>query len=223
MIVFLKTQVIGIATSGSEVQWVLAQIQCDTSSELPSYDAFKTSKNILLYPGSVVKITDPRSSYKLKSDGTWVIQDVGNDYYSKAETDDLLDDKADKATTYTKTETNNLLNGKADKSTTYTKAQVDSIAAGIDFCAVGTTIPANSDLNTYTTKGIYNCGATNAATLANCPVTAGFRLEVVEIAFSSRHQQRLYTQQVAGDSFYIRTEGGSGYGSWYKFTGTVVT
>lgn len=104
----------------------------------------------------------------------------------------------------------------------YTKAEVDAIASSVDFCRVGTTIPANSDLNTYTTKGVYCCGATSAATLSNCPVSAGFRLEVVEIAFSTRHQQRLYTQQVAGDSIYIRTEGGSGYGSWYKFTGTAV-
>ncbi len=204
MIVFLSMDSVGLATTGSEVQWVRALIQCDTVSELPTYDQFKVTKNILFYPGSVAQITDPKSSYKMKSDGTWIIQDVGNDYYSKAETDDLLDDKADKATTYTKTET-------------------DALIAAKDFCSVGTTIPANSDLNTYTTKGIYNCGATNAATLTNCPVTAGFRLEVVEIAFSSRHQQRLYTQQVSGDSFYIRTEGGSGYGSWYKFTGTVVT
>lgn len=203
MINFLNTQVIGRATSGSEIQWIFCVIQCDTSNELPAYDAFKSTKNILIYPGSVARVTSPRSSYKLKSDGTWIIQDAGNDYYSKAETDALLADKADSADVYT-------------------KAEVDAVAASVDFCRVGTTIPANSDLNTYTTKGVYCCGATSAATLSNCPVSAGFRLEVVEIAFSTRHQQRLYTQQVAGDSIYIRTEGGSGYGSWYKFTGTAV-
>ena len=314
MIIFLSTKVVGLTSDNSTVQWILADIQCDTASELPTYNQFKDSKNILFYPGSTAKIIDPRSTYTMKSDGTWIIQDVGNDYYSKAETDDLLDDKADKATTYTITETNTLLadrlplkNGDYTALTTqgtwdlftlpvgvyyrtsnvtavsnvpsdltsataffciiqntvgsnrrqillypclqpntgefyrcletgsgygswekftsdvYTKTQVDTIAADNDFCRVGTTIPANADLNSYTTKGIFNCGATNAATLSNCPVSAGFRMEVVEIAFSSRHQQRLYPQLVAADSYYNRTEGSSGYGSWYKYTGTVVT
>ena len=56
-------------------------------------------------------------------------QVIGDDYYNKTEVDDLLDDKADKATTYTKTEVDTALNLKADKSTTYTKTQVDNALA----------------------------------------------------------------------------------------------
>lgn len=56
--------------------------------------------------------------------------------YTKQETDDLLDGKADKATTlsgygitdaYTKTESNSLLDAKADKSNTYTKTETNSL------------------------------------------------------------------------------------------------
>ena len=43
-------------------------------------------------------------------------QVIGDDYYNKTEVDDLLDDKADKATTYTKTQTDTLLNAKANVS-----------------------------------------------------------------------------------------------------------
>jgi hypothetical protein len=56
-------------------------------------------------------------------------QVIGDDYYNKTEVDDLLDDKADKATTYTKSEVDTALNLKADKATTYTKSQVDSALA----------------------------------------------------------------------------------------------
>ena len=52
---------------------------------------------------------------------------VGENYYNKTETDDLLDLKADKSTTYTKTEVNTLLNSKADASSVYTKSQTDTL------------------------------------------------------------------------------------------------
>ena len=57
-------------------------------------------------------------------------QVIGDDYYNKTEVDDLLDDKADKATTYTKTEVDTALNLKADKSTTYTKTETNNLLAG---------------------------------------------------------------------------------------------
>lgn len=58
-----------------------------------------------------------------------VAEAVGDQYYTKTETDTLLDTKADKSTTYTKTETDAALALKADKSDTYTKNQVDSALA----------------------------------------------------------------------------------------------
>ena len=74
-------------------------------------------------------------------------QVIGDDYYNKTEVDDLLDDKADKATTYTKLEVDTALNLKADKSTTYTKTQVDNALA----------LKANTaDLATVATTGDYD-------------------------------------------------------------------
>lgn len=95
-----------------------------------------------------------------------------------------------------------------------------------DWFGVGATITSTAqspyDLDDLTAVGVYNCGATAAATLLHCPVSTGFRLEVLQVAFTTRRQQRLYPQAASNDSFYIRTEGNSGYGSWYKFTGTIV-
>lgn len=52
---------------------------------------------------------------------------VGENYYNKTETDDLLDLKADKNTTYTITEVNTLLNSKADVSSVYTKSETNTL------------------------------------------------------------------------------------------------
>ena len=74
-------------------------------------------------------------------------QVIGDDYYNKTEVDELLDDKADKATTYTKSEVDTALNLKADKSDTYTKTQVDNALA----------LKANtSELATVATTGDYD-------------------------------------------------------------------
>lgn len=114
----------------------------------------------------------------------------------------------------------------APQSTTYTKTEVDTALAAKatveDIFGVGTTIPENTDLNTYTTAGVFSCGATNAATLTNCPVTIGFRLEVVRMFSSNRRQQRIYPQDPNNGTFYIRTEGSSGFGGWFRFDGTPV-
>lgn len=48
-------------------------------------------------------------------------------YYTKAEADVLLDNKADSTNTYTKAETDMLLDNKADSTNTYTKAEVDGL------------------------------------------------------------------------------------------------
>lgn len=56
-------------------------------------------------------------------------QVIGDNYYDKTEVDDLLDAKADAATTYTKTEVDTALNLKADKSDTYTKTETNNLLA----------------------------------------------------------------------------------------------
>lgn len=50
-----------------------------------------------------------------------------NDYYTKEESDILLEAKANKSATYTKGEVDSALLTKADKSNTYTKAEVDAL------------------------------------------------------------------------------------------------
>lgn len=59
-------------------------------------------------------------------------------------------------------------------------------------------IPANSDLNDYTTIGSYHCAnSTTAATLANCPIVIrGFRLIVYKTYGTSSTAESYYTQQI---------------------------
>ena len=54
-------------------------------------------------------------------------QVIGENYYTKTETDNLLNDKADADDIYTKTETDNLLNEKADTDNVYTKTETDNL------------------------------------------------------------------------------------------------
>lgn len=208
MIVFLSTKVVGLASENSKVQWILADIQCDTASELPTYNQFKDSKNILFYPGSTAKIIDPRSTYTMKSDGTWVIQDVGNDYYSKAETDDLLDDKADKSTTYTITETDTLL---ADRMPLKNGDYIPLTTAG------------TWDLFTLPLGVYYRTSSVSSVSHIPPDLTSAFFCIVQNTIGSNRRQIILYPCVAATTgTFYRCLETGSGYGSWYKFAGTEV-
>ena len=84
---------------------------------------------------------------------------VGENYYNKTETDDLLDLKADKSTTYTKTEVNTLLNSKADASSVYTKSETNTLlSAKADAddvytkSQVETKLSAKADANSVYTK-----------------------------------------------------------------------
>ena len=52
------------------------------------------------------------------------------DAYTKAQTDALLNDKADKSSTYTKTETNTLLGAKANADNVYTKSETEAEIQG---------------------------------------------------------------------------------------------
>lgn len=62
--------------------------------------------------------------------------------------------------------------GAVNEVTAANNLKVQSLGHGID-------IPANADLNTYTTVGNYRCSSTNTgATLANCPVANAFTLQV---------------------------------------------
>ncbi|MEH1863260.1 MAG: hypothetical protein V7L21_35830 [Nostoc sp.] len=70
----------------------------------------------------------------LKSEVDTLIAGVsGNDlnnYYTKPQSDTLLNTKADKFTTYTKTEVDGLVNPKANSTDVYTKTQTDTLISG---------------------------------------------------------------------------------------------
>ena len=114
------------------------------------------------------------------------------DYYTKSETDALLDDKADKSDLddyytksqadillagkvddsdldnyYTKSEVNSAMSGKADKSNVYTKSQTDSLLAGkVDSSELGnyyTATEVDAALNSKANKSsVYTKSETNS-------------------------------------------------------------
>ncbi len=94
--------------------------------------------------------------------------------------------------------------------------------------AASVTIPSGANLNAYTTPGSYRC-ETNAiaASLLNCPVVNGFRMEVVStIASESTGYQRQHIFPNNNDgTFYMRRRGSKSsgaWGDWYVFQGTAV-
>ena len=90
-----------------------------------------------------------------------------------------------------------------------------------------TEIPNNSSLNDIKTEGSYYCAnATNAGTITDKPNTttnAGFRLDVIKLNTTNAIIQTLQynTQPSLFCKRYADYQGN--FGSWYKFTGTVVS
>ena len=76
------------------------------------------------------------------------------------------------------------------------------------------TIPANADLNSYTTEGCYVVTtAATAATLANHPpVSAGFQMWVVRVASTNRLKQLALANE-NGNKAYVRYYNGT-WGAW---------
>ena len=91
---------------------------------------------------------------------------ISENYYTKTETDTLLDAKADASDVYTKTQTDSLLSAKADASSVYTKTQVDNALSSKADAAdvytktqVDTALSAKAnaaDLATVATTGDYD-------------------------------------------------------------------
>lgn len=86
---------------------------------------------------------------------------------------------------------------------------------------IGTTIPSNSNLNNYTTPGLYVCAsATVASTLSNAPsVGSAFLLEVRYTNANTRYRQTIYSNNATADEFF-RVYGASGWVGWRKVTTT---
>lgn len=68
---------------------------CDTFADLPSKTEY-TNDNIILMIGSRATVIDPASEYRMKEDGTWCIDKVKNNTYSKDEIDAIINTINDK-------------------------------------------------------------------------------------------------------------------------------
>ena len=80
-------------------------------------------------------------------------------------------------------------------------------------------IPTGTDLNTLTQSGRYAPQNSSAAsTLVNCPVSAGFILEVNRRFGSYVGTQTIYS----GSRIYCRSYSSSGWGNWFQYTGAQV-
>ena len=119
------TLIRNVIVGGSDKSYQTCKFECDSASDLPAQD----QTTYMIDIGSEAHDIDQNATYMMKSNGTWTLQEAGTAAYTKAETDALLADKADKSTTYTKTQTDNLLAAKADASSVYTKTQTDNLLA----------------------------------------------------------------------------------------------
>lgn len=94
------SKVFGVNGNIKQTQFTL---EVDSVSDLPSRTAFENISNEDIIIGSKAHVIETNSKYMMQSDGTWTIQDVGNDYYSKEEIDDKIatindtDDMQDRA------------------------------------------------------------------------------------------------------------------------------
>lgn len=73
-------------------QYVLAEFQVDTASNLPS-----STSDTKISIGSKADVIDTGAVYKMGANDTWVLQEAGTAGYSKAEVDQLIQDTKDYA------------------------------------------------------------------------------------------------------------------------------
>ena len=121
---------------------------------------------------------------------------IGENYYTKTETDDLLDDKADitdlpdMSDYYTKTETDNLLSDKADADAVYTKTETDNLIYAL--LPVGTASGSIASFNTALANPLVSCDVDeNATTLTKC--STNINNEVFEPGYLSSSGGETYT------------------------------
>ena len=174
---------------GTYPQKALVSIFVDTASDLPSLADFTTCAPVC---GSKCVTVDTGDWYRLDSLGTWHLQprDQFSNVYTKAEIDTLLAGVA---------------------------SDIAAISPG--FFELGEAIPANTDLNTLETPGIYrSTSGANTGTLINCPVSSSaFRLEVKYTALNNRFIQTL---QAGATAIYTRNKyNNTSWNHWYKIEG----
>lgn len=198
------------ANSGSAVD-IIANVICDAQSDLPAANAYT---GYVLAMGCTAKVIADGTDWMLNSSGTWVQQPAGvqldlTGYYTAAQVDSIV----------------NGLQPLLTFDTAPTVSSTNPVTSGGVFAALwGLQDIANgADLDTFTTLGMYRTSsAAITNSLSNCPVSgAAIRLVVQRTSHTNRYSQTLITADIADGTFYIRKYL-SGWGSWYKFTGTQV-
>lgn len=134
-------------------------------------------------------------------------------YYTESEVDDLF------------TQLNGVLETKSDVGHTHIIGDVSNLQSTLDNKApsshvhsrlVPTSIPANADLNDYTTQGSFYCSMNaDAQTLKNCPVTEAFHLECYKHNGVRQVLQTFFDTSVHTfeRNYYA---GGNRWSEWYK-------
>ena len=129
----LKTRDINLQTQIDGLN--AAQNLVDIVADLTALNSLSTTN---LQSGDKVQVLVDSNHENASTVYNWTgsvwsyIGKYGQDGYTKAEANALLNQKADKSTTYTKTEVDTALDFKADKDTTYTKTEVDAKVGDVD-------------------------------------------------------------------------------------------
>ena len=84
-------------------------------------------------------------------------------------------------------------------------------------------VTSGSNMDDYTTNGAYLClSSAVGGTLINCPVEAGFRLEVKALAAGAERCVQILYPNINNDViFYSRRLVSTGWTDWYAVTGVV--
>lgn len=90
---------------------------------------------------------------------------------------------------------------------------------------LGSAITQGTDLDSLTMPGTYYCNTAQiAGSLSHCPTNTLFKMDVKCTTGSSRFIQEISTSPATGEiTLYKRVYTSSGWQSWYRFEGTVVS
>ena len=146
-------------------------------NEIPSLAGYATEAYVQGYTYDKATIDE-----KVAGGGTF----DPTQYYNKTQTNQLLSEKADTATTYSKVEVNSLLSNKADTTALneyYNKTQTDALLdEKLDASAYTPT-----DLSNYDTKSEVNTKISNATSLVNGALTAHTANTTVHVTQSEKN------------------------------------
>lgn len=116
--------------------------------------------------------------------------------------------------------------GKGLSTEDFTTAEKEKLAglSNTALLGLGTSIPSGSDLNNYTTPGVFFASSSAISqAISNNPAATPFKLTVEEINAVGRVCQTIIPTNIAGGIIYRRLYTNNGWQSWYKFQGEAVT